>query len=628
MSSARSALLVRQWASAALVGVRSWGQERRLRLAAAFSVALAIPLAGLLYQGFRSLSALEEAWTTVLRQTSRQAVDEVAAQIDEGFRKSYTEVLNLARVPADVPAADLPLMASILEKALQKDPLVDRFYFWTESFSPRAGRLLMYGRGQTEFVSDVPDGPRLLAAVHKLAKEWRETARLEQGGDGLRIYFYFVGRTYTNTYHTALFELDVDGRRMYFVARMYFASRPARAFSFDEAPALDTRLASFVAFSIDDKTLRRRYIPSLLAPFSHSNVPLGGGLPPLKLTVTDDGGEVVFPTNGPVPRVFVEERSIPLAFTRLRPDELERNGNLYAERLPVWHIRSTYGDQTISEIVASRVRSMRATLIALGALILLCVLIVGAAAVREIRLAELKSSFVASVSHDLKTPLSLIRLFAESVELGRVNDTRQVRKYASMISTQALNLARLVDNVLDFSRIEAGLRQYELARHDLGELTAGVLASMATYFEQQEFAVTSHIASALRPVNIDSVAVRRALENVLLNAVKYSGTARRIDVHVDEANGYGRVRVTDYGIGIPPALQRKIFSKFYRIHSGASSGAQGRGLGLSIVDHVVRAHGGGFITVDSSPGQGSTFALHFPVSTEVAGVETNPGDRG
>ena len=114
------------------------------------------------------------------------------------------------------------------------------------------------------------------------------------------------------------------------------------------------------------------------------------------------------------------------------------------------------------------------------------------------------------------------------------------------------------------------------------------------------------------PVLIDREAAEQAIENLISNAMKYSPEHREIAVDVDRDDGYGVVRVTDRGIGMPPRLQRKIFRKFYRIQTDAGSGPQGTGLGLAIVDHVMRGHGG-FVRVDSEPGRGSTFTLHFPL---------------
>ena len=130
------------------------------------------------------------------------------------------------------------------------------------------------------------------------------------------------------------------------------------------------------------------------------------------------------------------------------------------------------------------------------------------------------------------------------------------------------------------------------------------------------------------PVLIDPEAAVQALENLISNAMKYSPEHREIVVEVDRVDGYGVVRVADRGIGVAPRLQRKIFRKFYRVQTDAGSGPQGTGLGLAIVDHVMRGHDG-FVRVESEPGRGSTFTLHFPLfAGETHGDETHSGDRG
>jgi signal transduction histidine kinase len=227
----------------------------------------------------------------------------------------------------------------------------------------------------------------------------------------------------------------------------------------------------------------------------------------------------------------------------------------------------------------------------------------------------------------LKTPLALIQLFAETLELGRLKSTERAQEYYRIINSEARKLTRLINNLLDFSRIEAGLRRYKVEPMDLGAVTARVLESLDSQFRHQQFTVTSRVAPKLPPVLIDAEAAEQAIENLLSNAMKYSPEHRHILVEVDSADGFGRVRVTDHGIGIPPRLQRKIFRKFYRIQTDAGSGAQGTGLGLAIVDHIVRALGG-FVRVDSEPGRGSTFTLHFPIDKEGHGDEADTGDRG
>jgi len=263
----------------------------------------------------------------------------------------------------------------------------------------------------------------------------------------------------------------------------------------------------------------------------------------------------------------------------------------------------------------------------LAAVMAVGVFFVVRAAAREVRVAEMKSNFVSSVSHDLKTPLALIQLFAETLELGRLKNTERANEYYRIINSEARKLTRLINNLLDFSRIEAGLRRYKRTPANLTEVAKQVLDSLESQFRHNKFNVSLHIDGDV-PVLIDKEAADQALENLLSNAMKYSPDNREISVLVERANGYGVVRVTDHGIGIPQRLQRKIFRKFFRVTTDAGSGAQGTGLGLSIVDHVMRGHDG-FVHVDSEPGRGSTFSLHFPLyAGETHGDETDTGDRG
>jgi two-component system, OmpR family, phosphate regulon sensor histidine kinase PhoR len=256
------------------------------------------------------------------------------------------------------------------------------------------------------------------------------------------------------------------------------------------------------------------------------------------------------------------------------------------------------------------------------------VFFVARAAAREVRLAELKSNFVSSVSHDLKTPLALIQLFAETLELGRLKNTDRAQEYYRIINSEARKLTRLINNLLDFSKIEAGLRSYRREPLDLAAMVKRVLDALQSQFQHNQFSVTLNAAPGATPVFIDPEAAEQAIENLLSNAMKYSPDHREVRVEVDAVDGYGRVRVTDRGIGIPPRLQRRIFRKFYRIQTDAGSGPQGTGLGLAIVDHVMRGHGG-FVRVDSELGRGSTFTLHFPLHAgEAHGDETDSGDRG
>src|SRR5262249_11657151 len=188
-------------------------------------------------------------------------------------------------------------------------------------------------------------------------------------------------------------------------------------------------------------------------------------------------------------------------------------------------------------------------------------------------------------------------------------------------------LTRLINNLLDFSKIEAGLPLYKREPKDLTEVTRHVPDSLESQFPHNQFTGTSPLNKPL-PVAIDEGAAQQAPENLLSNAMKSSPENRDIAVEVLREGQFGVVRVTDRGVGIPPRFHRRIFRKFYRIQTDAGSGPQGTGLGLAIVDHVMRGHGG-FVHVESDPGRGSTFTLHFPLHAgERHGDQTDSGDRG
>src|SRR4030095_2082478 len=239
----------------------------------------------------------------------------------------------------------------------------------------------------------------------------------------------------------------------------------------------------------------------------------------------------------------------------------------------MWRLRTGYGSQTIPQIVAARARPQQALMGLLAMVMAIGVFFVARAAAREVRVAELKSSFVSSVSHDLKTPLPLIQLFAETLELGRLKNTERANEYYRIINSEARKLTRLINNLLDFSKIEAGLRAYKLERVNLSDLTRRVLQSLDSQFRHSQYTVTSQLTADV-PVLIDPEAAEQALENLLSNAMKYSPDHREVNVEVNRVDGFGVVRVTDRGIGIPPRLQRKIFRKFYRIQKDAGSGPQ------------------------------------------------------
>lgn len=236
---------------------------------------------------------------------------------------------------------------------------------------------------------------------------------------------------------------------------------------------------------------------------------------------------------------------------------------------------------------------------------------------RDLQMAEMRSHFVASVSHELKTPLTAIRMFAETLSLGRMNNEQAKSEYLETIVNESERLARLVDNVLDFSKIEQGKKIYRMRPTELPDVVRSAARAMQYPLSQQGFSLNVSIDESLQSMPADADALEQAILNLLSNAVKYSGEGREIELCCARRNGHAVIAVTDRGIGIAAEDQARVFEKFYRVRSSNTALIAGTGLGLTLVKHIAEAHGGA-VDVESSPGKGSTFSLRIPVSEATA----------
>ena len=231
---------------------------------------------------------------------------------------------------------------------------------------------------------------------------------------------------------------------------------------------------------------------------------------------------------------------------------------------------------------------------------------------REVTLAAQQASFVASVSHELKTPVASIRLLAESLRMRPAASPAETAPLLDEILEQADRQSRLIDNVLGVARIDRGLPMYQPADVDLASAVRQVLQRLEYVLRQEGFIVHRTLPAEPLRVNADQDGLLQAVGNLVTNAVKYSGRCREIRVEVGRAGPEALVRVVDGGIGVEPAEQRRIFERFYRTPAAARESG-GTGLGLALVRHFAESHGGS-VTVESAPGGGSTFTLRLPAS--------------
>lgn len=234
------------------------------------------------------------------------------------------------------------------------------------------------------------------------------------------------------------------------------------------------------------------------------------------------------------------------------------------------------------------------------------------AARQEERLNTLKSDFIATVSHELKTPLSLIRMFGEMLAGERAPQTEEKRRqYLEIVVRESERLSALIENVLDFARLEQGGAAYEFATADLGAAVQRDVEAFRFRVRRERPAVEVEVEPGIAPVRLDARAMQLLLFNLLDNAFKYAGDTEAVTVRVRQEGSRAVVEVEDRGPGIDPEDARRIFERFYRGRSVRSGGPRGTGIGLSLVREIARAHGGD-VSVQRAEPQGSVFRVVIP----------------
>jgi len=250
-------------------------------------------------------------------------------------------------------------------------------------------------------------------------------------------------------------------------------------------------------------------------------------------------------------------------------------------------------------------------------LVLLFILLFGSGLIirtiiHEVNLLNLKSEFIASVSHEFKTPLTSMGGIIERLLDEEVKDPNKAQEYYRILSHDSEKLKRLVKNVLDFTKIEEGKREYKMASVDIVELVRREVESFEKENKSDGFKVGIEVGSDIPTVFADEEAMSQALHNILDNAAKFSGQEKKINVQIVRKENSVEIAVRDKGIGIQDNEQKRIFERFYRGKQASSVSPTGTGLGLTLVKHIMDAHGGD-VVVRSQPGEGSCMSLILPI---------------
>ena len=400
-------------------------------------------------------------------------------------------------------------------------------------------------------------------------------------------------------------RIAVDSERGVATAGLYLARDLARKL---DAPEVGARLDELLRDREQAEALRRDAARLLTMTGSRDPVWTTYGDPPWLVSVTSpttalDG--LVVAVRAAVVLASVSSTAGPIGLA----SAADRAGETLGEGFP--GLRVTLPDPGVP--AGSRQTFLSLAVMLAVAFTLLAGYLLRRDVQRDLRLAEMRSQFVSSVTHELKTPLTAIRMFTETLRLDEEVDHRTRSEYLDTILHESERLSRLVDNVLDFGAIERGKKIYRFEPVRLDEVVDGAARAIQYLLEQSGFALDVAVDRDLPSVSADSDALQQAILNLLTNAMKYSGDSRRIRLGLDRQNGDARIQVVDQGVGIAPGDQDHVFERFYRAPTAENRHIPGAGLGLTLVAHIVSAHGGG-VRVKSSPNTGSTFTIRLPLT--------------
>jgi len=505
-----------------------------------------VPLGVLLVMQYRFLRALEQKSVSAERNWQRNAIEAVAADIDDRFRRDAAAALTLSHVQL--------VSVATLGKHFREHPVPGARRYFAVEFHGNHYTGQLFDANGVEVTTEwgEAEAVKLATMPWHMAYKWERVAQPELQTDE------------RDRSHRIILRPVVDASmRVVGVAGVMLD------------PKIAHKKVTYIAASL----FQKRH------PSRSMDIRIGAGLP----ARTPRGRDFI---SQPLEFVFRDWR-VGVRDACASPEELAA----YQFRNNMWWTGGAF-------------------VVLLGAIGL-----AGSSVARQMRLSQMKSDFVSNVSHELRTPLSSIRVFGEYMRLGRVTKEEKIREYGEYIEAESRRLTQLINNILDFSKIESAEKKYRFCPTDVVELVEHTVAGFEMPLRDAGVAI-AFASHGTRPplMPLDKDAIAQVIANLLDNAVKYSNGNKNIEVTVRGSEEEVSIAVRDHGIGIPAAERKKIFEKFYRVGSGLVHDVKGSGLGLSIVEHVAKAHGG-HVTVESEVGEGSTFTIVLPIRARTDGTE-------
>lgn len=299
-------------------------------------------------------------------------------------------------------------------------------------------------------------------------------------------------------------------------------------------------------------------------------------------------------------------------------------GQTFPDIFHYWRIEVAFTDESL---VAASQSSLIQNLIVLGAAMLLllgALVFMFISAQKERALAEQQADFLANVTHELKTPLSVMQAAGENLADGRVQDRKRLKNYGSHIFSEAIRLRKMIDKLLDVAKADAGDSIVEPKPVYLGDTVNAYLENHTKFIRSKGFTLETSIEDNLPPVKIDQGNLNTILSNLIDNALKYSGKEKHLSISITQKKDQIELCIRDRGVGIDKKDISNIFNKFFRVEDSLTAKTKGHGLGLSIVKNLVTLNNGQ-INVESTPGEGSAFVITFPIlAGHTKEVQTSP----
>jgi signal transduction histidine kinase len=547
-------------------------------------VAVLLPTTVLSVIQYNSLVDLEGKTKVAVQENLRQTMQNLTRKVEDNFKELARDTLEPISYE-DLEQSNLQKIEQHFASAKRAHPQIDQMFVFS------------YVKGKEYALFNSPEGLRRLEWMQLEDKDNADALAALKAFNGARL-----SRTSMTWKSDFLFWQVPCCKDSSWKANSQYTQYLFHTLSCPDGESL----MGFAGFTFTPGYVREEYLPQIV-PALMRDCDIDDKGSALALGVLDESGGEVYAT-----KPGVQGYEVKMAFSPV---------------FPRWNLALGYRDTTIEALARDNFqKNLMLTLFVLSLLILGIILTLRATA-REMKLAQAKSTFVSNVSHELKTPLALIRLFAETLELGRVKSGEKAQEYYRIINNESRRLTQLINNILDFSKIEAGRKEYEFVESDVSEVVEEVIRSYEYQIVNSGFELNAYIEHDLPPVSIDRDAISQAVLNLINNAVKYSDESKEIAVRVRSQDRFIAIEVADKGIGIARSEQEKIFEKFYRVSTGLVHNTKGSGLGLALVKHIVDAHDGK-IVVDSAPGKGSRFTLLIPAGGAVAAAKEVKLDGG